>query len=119
MSKLGWWCVVREYPIRILEEEADEVIVGRCYRRNPRRKIISGKNLRSRKRSNNLLNNFFRRRNLIALRELALRQSGRYGEEEASNSTFIGQSCPVHERVLVCVSTYPNSLRLLRRGAVG
>ncbi|MCZ8101262.1 MAG: universal stress protein, partial [Burkholderiales bacterium] len=27
------------------------------------------------------------------------------------------QSCPVHERVLVCISTYPNSLRLLRRGA--
>jgi hypothetical protein len=39
-------------------------------------------------------------------------------EEDASNSTkFIGQSCIVHERVLVCVSTYPNSLQLLRRGA--
>ena len=41
------------------------------------------------------------------------------GIEDAAEktSTPTGQFCNVHERVLVCISTYPNSAQLLRRGA--
>ncbi|MFM7575782.1 MAG: universal stress protein, partial [Microcystaceae cyanobacterium] len=63
------------------------------------------------------LQNFFQRRNLIALRELALREVANTVEEEGEHHLLQGQACPIQERVLVCISTYPNSLRLLRRGA--
>jgi two-component system sensor histidine kinase KdpD len=71
------------------------------------------------------LQNFFQRRNLIALRELALREVADNVEEDAlelsarsANVNSISTDfCNIHERVLVCVSTYPNSLQLLRRGA--
>ena len=53
------------------------------------------------------LDNFFQRRNLIALRELALREVADNVEEDAIASTLNGQFCNIHERVLVCVSTYP------------
>ena len=109
--------VVRErIPDRILEE-ADEVIVVDVTAETLEERLLAGK-IYAPEKIQPSLNNFFQRRNLIALRELALREVADTVEEEASNSTkFIGQSCPVHERVLVCVSTYPNSLRLLRRGA--
>jgi len=108
--------VVRErIPDRILEE-ADEVIVVDVTAETLEERLLAGK-IYAPEKIEQSLNNFFQRRNLIALRELALREVADTVEEEASNSTFIGQSCPVHERVLVCVSTYPNSLRLLRRGA--
>ncbi|MDB9423349.1 universal stress protein [Microcystis aeruginosa CS-564/01] len=108
--------VVRErIPDRILEE-ADEVIVVDVTAETLEERLLEGK-IYAPEKVQPSLNNFFRRRNLIALRELALREVADTVEEEASNSTFIGQFCPVHERVLVCVSTYPNSLRLLRRGA--
>jgi len=102
-------------PDRILEE-ADEVIVVDVTAETLEERLLAGK-IYAPEKIQPSLNNFFRRRNLIALRELALREVADTVEEEASNSTFIGQFCPVHERVLVCVSTYPNSLRLLRRGA--
>jgi two-component system, OmpR family, sensor histidine kinase KdpD len=65
------------------------------------------------------LNNFFQRRNLVALRELALREvANNIEDSEQFNGEMTSQTfCNVHERVLVCVSTYPNSLQLLRRGA--
>jgi two-component system sensor histidine kinase KdpD len=108
--------VVRErIPDRILEE-ADEVIVVDVTAETLEERLLAGK-IYAPEKIQPSLNNFFQRRNLIALRELALREVADTVEEEASNSTFIGQSCAVHERVLVCVSTYPNSLRLLRRGA--
>jgi two-component system sensor histidine kinase KdpD len=62
------------------------------------------------------LDNFFQRRNLIALRELALREVADSLEDDAIASPK-GGVCTIQERVLVCVSTYPNSLQLLRRGA--
>ncbi|TRU93470.1 MAG: sensor histidine kinase KdpD [Microcystis wesenbergii Mw_QC_S_20081001_S30D] len=108
--------VVRErIPDRILEE-ADEVIVVDVTAETLEERLLAGK-IYAPEKIQQSLNNFFQRRNLIALRELALREVADTVEEEASNSTFIGQFCPVHERVLVCISTYPNSLRLLRRGA--
>jgi two-component system, OmpR family, sensor histidine kinase KdpD len=63
------------------------------------------------------LGNFFQRRNLISLRELALREVADTVEEDANELLLIGQSCNVHERVLVCISTYFNAVQLIRRGA--
>lgn len=63
------------------------------------------------------LSNFFQRRHLVALRELALREVADNLEEVAIATTPAGEVCNIQERVLVCVSTYPNSLQLLRRGA--
>jgi two-component system sensor histidine kinase KdpD len=38
-------------------------------------------------------------------------------QAEGTATTPNYQLCSIHERVLVCVSTYPNSVQLLRRGA--
>ncbi len=72
------------------------------------------------------LQGFFQRRNLVALRELALREVADQIEEEGlrqavqrcnNDHTQQDETCCIHERVLVCISTHPNSLRLIRRGA--
>ncbi|KAM3089801.1 sensor histidine kinase KdpD [Phormidesmis sp. 146-35] len=70
------------------------------------------------------LQGFFQRRNLVALRELALREVAdqiegtraaiQRREDDCNLSTNF---CQIHERVLVCISTAPNSLRLVQRGA--
>ncbi|WP_333107282.1 MULTISPECIES: hypothetical protein [unclassified Microcoleus] len=46
------------------------------------------------------------------MRELAPREVADNVEDDAA--TLKGQSCNIHERVLVCISTYPNSLQLMR-----
>ena len=63
------------------------------------------------------LQNFFQRRNLIALRELALREVADNIEEDAQELPFKHPTCNIRESVLVCVSTNPTSVMLLRRGA--
>ncbi|MGH7998481.1 MAG: universal stress protein [Brasilonema sp.] len=108
--------VVRErVPDRILEE-ADEVVVIDVTPETLQERLQEGKIYASEK-IQQALDNFFQRRNLIALRELALREVADNVEEDAVASTPQGQFCNIHERVLVCVSTYPNSVQLLRRGA--
>jgi two-component system, OmpR family, sensor histidine kinase KdpD len=64
------------------------------------------------------LNHFFKKGNLIALRELALREVANNVEEQAQDDPLF---CPleltgVHERILVCISTHPDAQRLIRRG---
>lgn len=64
------------------------------------------------------LSNFFKKGNLVALRELALREMANNVEEQAKEDVL---SCPleptgIHERILVCISTHPDSARLIRRG---
>ena len=54
---------------------------------------------------------------LVALRELALREVADNIEQDAVTSSPTDRYCSVHERVLVCISTYPKSVQLLRRGA--
>jgi two-component system sensor histidine kinase KdpD len=63
------------------------------------------------------IDNFFRKGNLIALRELALRRTAdrvdaqmqRYRRDHAIQSTW-----PTTERILVCISPSPLSVRLVR-----
>ncbi|MBD2360478.1 sensor histidine kinase KdpD [Anabaena minutissima FACHB-250] len=108
--------VVRErVPDRILEA-ADEIVVVDVTPETLQERLLEGKIYEPAKIQQSL-NNFFQRRNLIALRELALREVADNVEEDAIATTPNGQFCNIHERVLVCVSTYPNSVQLLRRGA--
>lgn len=116
--------VVRErIPDRLLDE-ADEVLVVDVTPETLEERLKEGK-IYAPEKIEQSLQNFFQKRNLIALRELALREVADNCEENAielSNrvanvNTLAGEFCNVHERVLVCVSTYPNSVQLLRRGA--
>ena len=108
--------VVRErVPDRLLEE-ADEVVVIDVTPETLQERLIEGK-IYAPQKVQESLSNFFQRRNLIALRELALREVADNVEEDAIASTPAGKFCNIHERVLVCISTYPNSVQLLRRGA--
>ncbi len=71
-------------------------------------------------RSDRALSNFFRPGNLIALRELALRQVGsvvdrsleRYMEKE-----HIENRTPITERIAVCISSNPIAQYLIARTA--
>jgi two-component system, OmpR family, sensor histidine kinase KdpD len=108
--------VVRErIPDRILEE-ADQVVVVDVTPETLEGRLLDGK-IYAPEKIQQSLGNFFQRRNLIALRELALREVADTVEEDANGLPLVGQSCNIHERVLVCVSTYPNAVQLLRRGA--
>ncbi|MDZ8223091.1 universal stress protein [Nostoc sp. ChiVER01] len=108
--------VVRErVPDRILDE-ADEIVVVDVTPETLQERLLEGK-IYAPEKIQQSLDNFFQRRNLIALRELALREVADNVEENANATTPNGQFCNIHERVLVCISTYPNSVQLLRRGA--
>lgn len=108
--------VVRErIPDRILEE-ADQVIVVDVTPETLEERLLDGK-IYAPEKIQQSLENFFQRRKLIALRELALREVADTVEEEANELTLSRQACVIHERILVCISTYPNSVQLIRRGA--
>ncbi len=108
--------IVRErIPDRILEE-ADQVVVVDVTPETLTERLLDGK-IYAPEKIQQSLSNFFQRRNLIALQELALREVADTVEEAANEMTISGQSCNIQERVLVCISTYPNAARLIRRGA--
>jgi len=106
--------VVRErIPDRILDE-ATQVVVIDVTPETLQERLKEGK-IYTPDKIEKSLQNFFQRRHLVALRELALREVANNIEESAENreKTLF---CNVHERVLVCFSTYQNSPRLVRRG---
>ncbi|HEY9826221.1 MAG TPA: sensor histidine kinase KdpD [Stenomitos sp.] len=113
--------VVRErIPDRLLEE-ADQVVVIDVTPETLEERLRDGK-IYAPEKVDQSLENFFQRRNLIALRELALREVADNIEEDALEQSINGTTadapfCSIHERVLVCVSTYPNAIQLIRRGA--
>lgn len=66
------------------------------------------------------LKNFFRSGNLIALRELALRQVVEHVDrslESYMDSKQIGENWSVRERLAVCISSNPSAQYLIARGA--
>jgi len=108
--------VVRErIPDRLLDE-ADEVIVVDVTPETLQERLKGGK-IYANDKIEQSLDNFFQRQNLVALRELALREVADNLEEIAESTTPTDKYCSVHERVLICVSTHPSSSHLLRRGA--
>jgi len=107
--------VVRErVPDRLLEA-ADEVVVVDVTPETLQERLREGK-IYAPDKVDQALQNFFQRRNLIALRELALREVADNVEEEGREASPQNY-CAIHERVLVCISTNPQSIQLLRRGA--
>ena len=107
--------VVRErIPDRVLDD-ADEVVVIDVTPETLEERLREGK-IYAPNTIDQALQNFFQRRNLIALRELALREVADNVEETGLETTK-RDYCSVLERILVCISTYPTSLQLLRRGA--
>jgi two-component system, OmpR family, sensor histidine kinase KdpD len=108
--------VVRErIPDRLIDD-ADEVVVVDVTPETLQERLREGK-IYAPDKIEQSLKNFFQRRNLIALRELALREIADNVEAENIADTPIGQFCSIHERVMVCVSTQASSIQLLRRGA--
>lgn len=108
--------VVRErIPDRLLDE-ADEVVVVDVTPETLQERLREGK-IYTPDKIEQSLQNFFQRHNLVALRELALREIADNLEEMAESTTPKDKYCSIHERVLVCISTHPNSSHLLRRGA--
>jgi two-component system sensor histidine kinase KdpD len=70
-------------------------------------------------RAERALGHFFRSGNLIALRELALRQVTQVVDrslESYLQKENIGQSAAVHERIAVCISSNPAAQYLIARG---
>lgn len=66
------------------------------------------------------LRNFFRRGNLIALRELALRQAAEHVDRNLESYMVekeIKDTWPVRERICVCVSSDPHAQYLVARAA--
>jgi two-component system sensor histidine kinase KdpD len=66
------------------------------------------------------LKNFFRRGNLIALRELALRQVAEQVDKSLESYMVekdIRESWPVRERIAVCISSNPKAQYLIARAA--
>jgi two-component system, OmpR family, sensor histidine kinase KdpD len=111
--------VVRErIPDRLLDEAAEVVVVD-VTPETLEERLREGK-IYAPEKIDQSLQNFFQRRNLIALRELALREIADNIEEDAiegGNHSSVAPYCNIHERVLVCVSTYPNAIQLIRRGS--
>ncbi len=116
--------VLERIPNRILEV-ADEVVVVDVTPMTLEKRLQDGK-IYPLEKIEQKVQSFFQHRNLVALRELVLREVADKIEERGireatqlnckrENSTL--QICCVHERILVCISTDPNSLRLIRRGA--
>lgn len=105
--------VVRErIPDRLLED-ANAVVLVDVTPETLQERLQDGK-IYAPDKIDQALQNFFRRQNLMALRELALREVADSVEE--SGLQIEKTYCNIHERVLVCISTYPSSIQLLRRG---
>jgi two-component system, OmpR family, sensor histidine kinase KdpD len=108
--------VVRErIPDRLIDA-ADEVVVVDVTPETLQERLREGK-IYAPAKIEQSLQNFFQKGNLIALRELALREIADNVEADGKNLAPAGQFCNIHERVLVCLSTHPDSMQLLRRGA--
>jgi two-component system sensor histidine kinase KdpD len=103
-------------PDRIIDAAAEIVLVDISVEELQDR-LKKGK-IYAKEKVEQSLNNFFKKGNLIALRELALREVANNVEEQALADPVF---CPIeptgiHERILVCISTHPDAQRLIRRG---
>ncbi|WP_219907608.1 universal stress protein [Aphanothece hegewaldii] len=108
--------VVRErVPDRILHQ-ADEIVVVDVTPETLIERLQEGK-IYAPTKIDQSLQNFFQLRHLIALRELALREVADNVTQEADTRLLEKPEYSIKEQVLVCVSTYPYSVKLLRRGA--
>jgi two-component system sensor histidine kinase KdpD len=110
---------VREtIPDRIVDQ-ADEVVVVDITPEALQNRLKRGNIYRADK-INQALKNFFRKGNLNALRELALRQTAEEVDEELEEymeEHGIKDTWHTVERVMVCITSSPSARKLIRRGA--
>lgn len=107
--------VVRERIPDLVLEQADEVVVVDVTPETLEERLLEGK-IYAPEKIQQALENFFQRPHLIALREIAWREVADTVEEDSNDLQYIENACPIRDRVLICISTYPNSIQLLRRG---
>ncbi|TCP70721.1 KdpD-like non-kinase potassium sensor [Baia soyae] len=99
--------------------EADEVEIVDVSPETLRDRIQEG-NVYSKDKIQQSLNNFFRRGNLVALRELSLREIADDIDlrlEKERMESGIEEPSGIHEKILVCIQYGPNAEKLIRRGA--
>ncbi len=118
--------VVQECIPDSLLEAADQVVVVDVTPETLEERLLEGK-IYPTKKIEPSIQNLFQRSNLVALRELALRQVADNIEKKEiqqaarlnSNAKAVSANAYcIHERILVCVSCAPNSVQLIRRGAI-
>lgn len=110
---------VRETIPDYIVEKADEVVVVDITPDSLQNRLKRG-NVYKLDKVDQALKNFFRKGNLNALREIALRQTAQEVDEdleEYMKEHGINDTWQTVERVLVCISPSPSAKKLIRRGA--
>ena len=110
VAELTGVVVGERIPNRVLEQ-ADQVVLVDVTPETLQERLLEGKVYASGK-VEQALAGYFQRANLIALRELSLREVADRVEEDALATTPA-----LRERVMVCITTAPSAQRLRRRGA--
>lgn len=110
---------VRETIPDSIVEEADEVVIIDITPDALQNRLKRG-NIYKLENVDRSLKNFFRKGNLNALREIALRQTAEEVDEdlvEYMKKHGIDEGWQTVERIVVCISSNPYSKKLIRRGA--
>ena len=108
--------VVRETVPDSIFDHTDEVELVDCSPDDLRQRLRDGKIYVS-DQAREAIEHFFRKGNLIALRELALRVTAQHVDAEMRHymrDHAIRGTWPVRERLLVCIGPSPSSARLVR-----
>lgn len=103
----------------IIVENADEIVMIDITPEALQNRLKRG-NVYKLENVDRSLKNFFRKGNLNALRELALRQTAEEVDEELleyMNEHGISENWNTCERIMVCISSNPSIKKLIRRGA--
>jgi two-component system, OmpR family, sensor histidine kinase KdpD len=116
--------VVREIIPTHLLELAKEVVVVDVTPERLKERLLDGK-IYPLDEVEQSWQNLFQHRNLLLLRELALREVADKIEQErireanqlCSHGEAVSEACCIHERILVCISLKANPLELIQRGA--
>ena len=110
----GVW-VKETVPDRIVHD-ADEVVMIDITPRALINRLERG-DIYPQERIERAMANWFKDSNLNALREIALREVAHEVDEAQAEKTGSSTTAPaVHDSVMVCISPYCSSLRLIRRG---
>lgn len=124
LARIPGLVVKAQIPARLLDE-AHEIVVVDVTPETLQERLRDGK-ICPLENVERALQTAFQRQNLVILRELALQQVANHVEEvrireanclNKNVASGLGSTCCVHKRVLVCVSTEPYSIQLLKRGA--
>ncbi|MDP4147172.1 MAG: universal stress protein [Bacillota bacterium] len=110
---------VRETIPDKIVQDADEVVVVDITPDALQNRLKRG-NVYKQEVVNRALKNFFRKGNLNALREIALRQTAEEVDDdlaEYAEEHGIKDNWHTVERVIVCISSSPRAKKLIRRGA--